>query len=249
MVPLETLPFAIVFLAFAGIVKGATGFGLPLLAVPALANILGPKQAVIIMSIPSFLVGAWMMTQSRAWTMIGKMGPLVWLVVTLLAGTVIGAKILASVDTTYIGVAVGITAITFTLVALRGKPLDLRDHADRLAPVFGAIGGVLNGATNTYGPLIAMYLRAIQLDKLTFVATINLLFTVSGLVQISSFWALGLYSTESLLMSFAACVPIAAGVLLGMRANFLMGQKVFDRVVLAVIFVSGMRLIIGTFWH
>ena len=44
-----------VSLAFAGLVKGVTGFGLPLFATPILAGVFGARQAVVIMSIPAFL--------------------------------------------------------------------------------------------------------------------------------------------------------------------------------------------------
>lgn len=237
----EGLPFAVLALIFAGFVKGATGFGLPLLAVPALANILGPKMAIIMMSIPTLLVGASMAAQTRAWEITGQLGPLRWLIATLLAGTIIGANLLATLDTSVIAIVVGITAMGFTIIAIMGQSLDVRDHAERAAPIFGAIAGILNGATNISGPLIAIYLRCLQLDKRTFVAAINLLFTITGVVQIASYIQLGLYTTESLLLSLGACVPIFIGVGIGMRANFLMGQRLFDRAVLLLIFVSGVR--------
>jgi hypothetical protein len=52
-----------------------------------------------------------------------------------------------------------------------------------------------------------------------------------------------------LFYGFAATVPITLGTVIGMRAHFLMGQRLFDQLVLAVIFVSGVRLIIGTIWR
>ncbi len=246
MLEYEGLHWAVLTLTFAGFVKGATGFGLPLLAVPALANILGPKMAVIIMSIPTLFAGAAMVIQTRSWEVLGSMGPLRWLIVTLVLGTVIGANLLAFLDPTVIGIAVGFTALAFTVIALKGQSIDIRDQAGRLTPIVGMFAGILNGTTNISGPLIAIYLRCLRLDKRTFISAINLLFTCTGLVQIASYLKLGLYSSETLMLSLSACVPIAIGVAVGLRANFLMGQKLFDRLVLALIFISGLRLLIGS---
>jgi uncharacterized membrane protein YfcA len=242
----QGLPWAVLALTFAGFVKGATGFGLPLLAVPALANILGPKMAVIIMSVPTLLAGIGMAVQARSWEVVGKMGPLRWLIGTLVVGTIIGASLLASLDTGIIGLVVGVTAMAFTIVALKGQAIDIRDQAGRLTPFVGTLAGILNGTTNISGPLVAIYLRCLQLDKRTFVGAINLLFTCTGLVQIASYVQLGLYTSESLTLSMGACIPILVGIVIGMRANFLMGQKLFDRAVLVLIFISGLRLILST---
>src|SRR5688572_30427007 len=206
MLEQEGLPWAVLALTFAGFVKGATGFGLPLLAVPALANILGPKMAVIIMSIPTLLAGIAMAVQTRSWEVVGEMGPLRWLIATLVLGTVIGANLLASLDTRIIGLAVGLTAMAFTIIALKGQSIDIRDRAGRLTPIVGTLAGVLNGTTNISGPLVAIYLRCLQLDKRSFIAAINLLFTCTGLVQIVSYLQLGLYTSESLPLSLSACV-------------------------------------------
>lgn len=242
----EGLPWAVLAMTFAGFVKGATGFGLPLLAVPALANILGPKMAVIIMSIPTLLAGVGMAIQTRSWEVIGAMGPLRWLIVTLVIGTVVGANLLAFLDTTVIGVAVGLTAMAFTVIALSGREIDIREQAGRWTPLLGSFAGILNGTTNISGPLVAIYLRCLQLDKRTFISAINLLFTCTGLVQIFAYLQLGLYTSESLTLSLSACVPILIGIVVGLRANFLMGQKLFDRAVLVLIFVSGLRLLLST---
>ncbi|MFN0072335.1 MAG: sulfite exporter TauE/SafE family protein [Chloroflexota bacterium] len=242
----EGLPWAVLALSFAGFVKGATGFGLPLLAVPALANILEPKMAVIIMSIPTLVAGAMMAVQTRSWEVVGSMGPLRWLIVTLVLGTVAGANLLATLDTGVLGLAVGFTSVAFTIIALQGQSLDIRNYAGRLTPVIGLAAGVLNGTTNISGPLIAIYLKCLQLEKRTFVSAINVLFTCTGVVQIISYVQLGLYTSESLVLSLGACLPIFLGVTLGLRANFLMGQKLFDRAVLVLIFISGVRLIVNT---
>ena len=50
------LSILVVGLAFAGLAKGATGMGLPLVATPILASVFGPRMAVVIVTIPITLL-------------------------------------------------------------------------------------------------------------------------------------------------------------------------------------------------
>ena len=57
----EVIRLALVLLVILGsaIVKGAIGFGFPLIAVPLIANILDPRTAVIILSLASLFGNVW----------------------------------------------------------------------------------------------------------------------------------------------------------------------------------------------
>src|SRR5437870_5400985 len=65
-------------LAIAGLAKGATAMGLPLIATPILASVFGPKQAVVIITIPSFVANTILVLQ--AWRVLGYLRTLVPLI-------------------------------------------------------------------------------------------------------------------------------------------------------------------------
>ena len=57
--PLSAIAIVFVCLALGGILKGATGAGAPILAVPALAMLFDVQFAVAIMVMPNLLTNAW----------------------------------------------------------------------------------------------------------------------------------------------------------------------------------------------
>ena len=65
MLPLswEELIVIVAALALGGLLKGVTGVGLPLIAVPVMAGFLGVERAVISMVIPSLVLNAY-----QVWT-------------------------------------------------------------------------------------------------------------------------------------------------------------------------------------
>src|SRR5205823_3584255 len=80
-------------LGVAGLAKGATAMGLPLIATPILASVFGPKQAVVIITIPIFVANTILVLQS--WRVLGYLRTLVPLILANAAGTVVGALLLA----------------------------------------------------------------------------------------------------------------------------------------------------------
>ena len=77
-------------LGIAGLAKGATAMGLPLIATPILASVFGPKQAVVIITIPIFVANTLLVLQS--WRILGYLRTLLPLMVANAAGTVVGAS-------------------------------------------------------------------------------------------------------------------------------------------------------------
>src|SRR5207244_5673950 len=79
----------VVGLGIAGLAKGATAMGLPLIATPILASVFGPKQAVVIITILIVVGNPLLVLQS--WRVLGYLRTLVPLILAHAAGTVVGA--------------------------------------------------------------------------------------------------------------------------------------------------------------
>ena len=64
--PLENLLAMALALGVGGLVKGATGMGLPLVALPILAAFLGVQHAVALMCFPGIITNIWQVWRFRA---------------------------------------------------------------------------------------------------------------------------------------------------------------------------------------
>jgi uncharacterized membrane protein YfcA len=210
--------------------------------VPIIANLLDPRTAIVVMSIPVMCSNFMMLLASRGSRALARrIGVLLG---SLVLGTLAGAQLLATLDLRALSVLIGLTAVVF--VGLHALGANLLIPAKREGPLsigIGLLSGVLGGSTNIYGPVLAAYLHTLRLAKADFVFAITLLFMVGNGTQVLSYLRLGLYSPSVLVLSVLACLPMALGILLGLRLQHRLSARMWNRLVLVVIFLSGLNLL------
>ncbi|HKV43443.1 MAG TPA: sulfite exporter TauE/SafE family protein [bacterium] len=238
--PLQLAVAALVVCA-ASTIKGAIGFGFPLVAVPLLSTILGPRVAVPIIAIPTLLSN--LIVASRT----GRSGfarPLVLLLAGLIVGTVVGAVLITSLDPRVLDVLVGVVAVLYVAATAFRLTLKIPSGAEhRVASIVGVFAGLMGGSTGIFAPLLASYMHFLQLPKREFVFGITLLFFVGNLVQVISYFRLGLYAGPALHAALLACLPMALGTWAGLFLQDRLSPAVFERVVLGVVFLASLNLL------
>ncbi len=246
----EGLRLALVLLAIGGaaVVKGLTGFGFPLVAAPLISIVMDARSAVIILSLVSLFGNLGIMLRG------GGNRPTFWRLAPMIGGlaigTVTGAQFVAAIDPLALGIVVGACTLTFAFVSLLKPELAVPTRLERyLALPMGLGGGMLGGSTSIFAPLIASYLQALHLTKREFVFFVTLLYSVGGVVQVGSYWQLGLYDRNLLLLIAVALIPNALGLALGLRFQNRVDATLFRRLTLAVIFFSGASLVIRGLWR
>jgi uncharacterized membrane protein YfcA len=227
----------------AATVKGAIGFGFPLLATPLISTIWDARQAVLLLSIASFLNNIQIVARgggSRA-----SFGRFLPVLVGVIIGTVGGALLLASVNPRLLGGIVGLAALAFGIVALVRPDLSIPPRLERyLAFPMGLAGGLLGGSTSIFAPALASYTHALHLSKREFVFFLTMLYVVGTGVQVSSYVQLGLYNATVVFLAFASLVPNLLGVSLGFRLQDRIDPKLFRRLVVLVIILTGGSLVL-----
>lgn len=222
-------------------VKGAIGFGFPLLAVPLLSAIMGPKVAIPVVAIPTLMSNFLVVRRGGA----GQASGALWaLLAGTAVGTVAGALLLGAVNPKLAAGLVGGVAVLYVVAtALR---LTLRVPAStvrRAGPAFGLLAGLMGGATGISSPLLASYLHMLRVEKREFVFWITMTFFVVNIVQVATYFRLGLYEGPVLTTALLACAPMAIGTVAGLALQDRLDPKWFERIVLAVVFVASVNLI------
>jgi uncharacterized protein len=242
--PDEAVRLTLVLLVIGGaaVVKGAIGFGFPLIGVPLIANILDPRSAVVIVSVAALVGNVGIVLRgggSRA--TFRRLAPTI---AGLVVGTIGGALLLANVDAALLRAFVGACSLLFTAVSILKPGLAIPARLERyLALPMGLLGGLLGGSTSIFAPAIASYLHALRLNQREFVFFVTLLFMIGGAVQVASYVRLGLYDARLLLIILASCVPNVLGLLAGIRLQDRIDPGLFRRLILGVIFLSGVNLL------
>ena len=241
MPDLPQLLLILVVIAGASTVKGAIGFGFPLVSIPLLSAIIGPRAAVPLIAIPTLLSNVIMVSR-------GSASPasthLMLAIAGLVVGTVAGAAAIKLLDPRHLSILVGAVALGYVVAtAFRLTALVPERAGRRAAPLVGLAAGLMGGATGIFAPLLASYLHLLQLAKRDFVFWLTIMFFVSNAVQVASYAHLGLYAGPVLALALIGCVPMAIGTWSGMALQDRLDPEVFGRVVLAIVFLASLDLL------
>ena len=246
---LDPLRLALILLVIGGGggVKGAIGFGFPLVTVPLTSALWDARHAVLLISFASLVNNVGVVARG------GGSRPTFRRFVLLLAGRVVGtlggALMLASVPASALSIVVGSAALVFVSIALFMPDLGVPPRLERyLALPMGILGGLLGGSTSISGPFIASYTHALKLSKQEFVFFLSLMYLVGSSLQVTSYTALGLYDAATVVTGVVSCLPNLLGVWIGLRIQRRIDHELFRKIVVLVIGVSGASLVVRGLW-
>ena len=237
-------PLPIVALAFlvAGLVKGATGLGLPPVAMAVLVLVMRPVEAASLVVLPSLLANLWQTFDGgRLVALARRLWPLL-LAATLV--TLAGSGWLAAGDGTLASAVLGAVLVLYAASGLVGTPLAIGPRAERwAAPLVGALTGAATAATGVSSVPVTPYLQAIGLERDELIQAMGLSFTVSTIalgVNLSLAHAVPLAPSWPLGTAFAGA---ATGLWVGTRVRRRVDAATFRRVFLVALLGLGLFLL------
>jgi uncharacterized membrane protein YfcA len=230
---------AAIFLA-AYFIRGITGFGSGLLAVPLLALFL-PLQFVVplvlLLDFTASLVIGGLHFKRVQWNEIGILIPF------SIVGVGLGTSLLVNLPQVPMLVALATFVLIFAVRSI------LNIHGERPAPRAWAIpaaltGGTVGGLFGTGGPPYVIYLTHRIRDKGELRATLSALFFAEGLTRIASFLIVGLLMTAQVWGAYLVALPLVLGALyLGGRAHVGLDPTQMTRLVGVLLLVSSVSLL------
>ena len=111
-----------------------------------------------------------------------------------------------------------------------------------LAGVTGVSAGFTTMVANAAGPIMIMYLLAMQLPKLVFMGTSAWFFFVLNLFKVPFSYSLGLINFSSLHISLVLAPFAVLGALTGHVLIHHINQNLFELLALVLTLVAGLRL-------
>lgn len=236
----EILIPALLIVLGAYFIRGITGFGSALIAVPLLAHWLPLQTVVPLILVLDFGAALVMSGGARAhvqWREVMTLLP------STLLGIVIGVTLLVSLPREPLLAALAIFTLAFALrylLNLHGERV-----VSRLWSIPAGLGGGLVGALfGTGGPPYVIYLTHRIRDKSRLRATLSGLFMLDSAFRVVSFLVAGLLST-ALLPLLLACTPVMLLALhIGHRAHIGIGQRQMMLLVGTLLLLSGGSLLL-----
>jgi uncharacterized protein len=224
------------------LVKGVTGIGLPMVAVPLMVQVMPVPTAISLLSVPVLSSNLFQLNDRaevvhaarRFWA----------LLLVMILGVVAGALLLISLDPHLLEILMGALVIALALFYMAKPEVEISPAHERVAsPLVGLAGGLLGGLSSFYGPPLVLYLIALKLPKDRFVLTISLFYFIGQIPLYLMLGASHLFGWSEFLASLALAVPAYFGVQLGQKLRHRLDPALFTRIVLAIQLVSGTSLI------
>lgn len=237
------LIIAIAF-AFGGILKGATGFGAPLFAVPLLAIFFDMPFAVTIFSIPNLIPNIW---QTWSYRKNRPSGAFVLSFATAGGiGAGIGTFLLANVDAETLSRVLGGIIVVYVGFRVLQPNWALSEKLGlRLSFPLGVIAGALQGSAGLSSPVSITFLSLLNLEREQFISTISGFFVALGIVQVPMLVGYGLLTPHNFMLSTLSLLPLIAFMPVGQYLAQHISRERFNQIVLVVLSILSIKLLSG----
>lgn len=207
------IAFCLAVVLAAGFMRGYTGFGFAMAAVPLLALVIPPARAVPFVILMQLMAGIWDWREARQHA---HWRSLPWLMAGAIVGTPLGVLALAAMSADWARLAIAGAVILAVLLMARGFKL-ARMPGHPILIGTGLAAGVLNGIAAMPGPPVIVLYLAGALTIEAGRASLLLFFSVNNLIGAASAGVTGLIPPGTLLLAAAALPVVLAGQWLGRR--------------------------------
>ena len=246
MIVSQVDPFVLLTIAIAlgygGFVKGVTGTGAPLVAIPIIAAFYDVSLAILVMVVPNIAMNVMQVLRYRANIRPAKIAVL--MSVGAIPGMFFGTYLLSSAPQDLLLLGLGLFLVAFLALRLFDPHFQISQRvAIKLSLPTGILGGVMQGAVGTSGPLALLFLSGQNLARPMFIGTASAFYLTNSVIQAPALWGAGLLSLGWIGISTLAMLPVWLGMLSGGRAGQKLSAEAFNRWILVLLAILAVRLI------
>lgn len=229
---------------FAGFVKGAVGFAMPMILVSAFAVFLPQELALAGLILPTLVTNLSQAFRQGVGPAVDTSRTYRRFLIAMVVCIGISAPFAEVIPRTVYLLMLGIPISVFAALQLAGQGLAIRlQHRGRAEWGLGVIGGLYGGVSGNWGPPLLVLLLSTGADKVTMIRAQGVVFLIGALALLASHLATGLLTAQTLGFSAALCVPALVGLYAGYWVQDRLDQQRFRRWTQALLVVTGLNMV------
>lgn len=246
MLALDPIVWTIIVLVavFAGVVKGAVGFAMPMILISGLGTFLPAEVAIAAMILPTVGSNLWQSLRGGLGNAVAATKAHRVYLAIVLTMIVLSAQIVLLVPGNVVFLLIGIPITAFAATQLLGWrpkiPPELRKRAEIAVALFA---GFVGGIAGSWGPPTVLYLTALETPKREAVQIQGVVYGTGSVVLLLAHLNSGVITGERATVSALLCIPAALGMLAGFWLQDRLDQERFRQITLIVLVVAGSNLI------
>jgi len=231
------LCIAIIFVAY--VIKGLSGFGSGLVAIPLLAFFLPLPLIVPVLAMVSYTGTVYQSVSYRRDVVWRDLWPLLPF---SLVGITIALWLLVNADVTVLTLALGIFIFCYAVYSL--LPHNIKAGSRWWAVAAGSSAGLVGALFGTGGPFYVLYLKMRQVTKQQFRATITMIFLVDGAIRLFGYFYSDLFTTKMVILALVLLPVLILAMVIGQHIHIKINDRRFNQVVSTLLLMSGLSLAI-----
>ena len=246
MAHLSPAIFAIVMAValLAGFVKGAVGFGLPMIMMGGLATFVAPQQALAALIMPAFLIN-FIQAFRQGWRpALASTIEYRRFVIAVVVFIAISANFVNVIPEPVFLLILGIPISLYAAMQLAGKSVSLKvEHRARVEWTLGIVSGLYGGVSGIWGPPLLVLLLSLGTEKKESVRVQGVVYLLGAAMLIPAHLHSGVLNRDTLPFSLVLVIPALVGQLIGMQVHDRLDQRLFRRLTQVMLVVVGLNLV------
>ena len=235
------LCIVIIFIAY--VLKGLSGFGSGLVAIPLLAFFLPIPFIVPVLALLSYTGTVYQCISYRKDVVWRDLLPLLPF---SLAGITIALWLLINVNVTVLTFTLGMFIFCYAVYSL--LPHNIKSGSRWWAIAAGSFAGLIGALFGTGGPFYVLYLKMRQVSKQQFRATITMIFLVDGGARMFGYYYSELFTYKMLLLALVLLTVLILAMYVGQHLHIKINDNRFNQVVSILLLVSGLSLAVKSIY-
>jgi len=240
---LELAILVIVVFSIATLLKGWSGFGTNLIAIPVLAIYLGYDyiEAVVIVLTLNFFINVAMLIENKKFN-VKSLEKIKLLILFGVIFHIVGLMLLKGLDTDILKIVAGSLIILTVINKAFNFKFTIKNKEKYYIPV-GILSGLFNGMAGLGGLPVLLLLSNSDMEKEDFKSTLISYFFMMSIISIITFTIGGFYTSFILLNIGIVMVFAISGAMLGVYLSRRVSDKGFQTGMLFVLFFMGASMI------
>ncbi|MGN0102373.1 MAG: sulfite exporter TauE/SafE family protein [Dietzia sp.] len=240
---MDLIAVAVVCVAVASVIGGATGFGTSLIATPLMLTAgIGLAETVTVNLVVALITRVGVTVQLRehiTWRRVAVLGA------ASMPGAWLGVQTVTLLPEQHLTPAAGVVTILCGLAMALPTRRTARPPSAALTATVGAIGGYFSTTTSLNGPPVVLLLGRAKIPPMGFIADLAGYFVITSLVSLALLWSGTGIDLPGLWPLLAAC--IVAGVAanqVGIAIARRLPTHLFRSAVIALVVIAGLLTIV-----
>lgn len=231
--------FILLIIFISGLVKGTTGFGFALFALPLLVHFIPVKNLVPLLTLFNMTSSIQIVIQTRQLKLTKR---IIFLSLAGISGIIMGSLVLKFISELWLEFLCATMLITVSILFLTGYRFNIK-KVKRGSLIAGSISGLLGGSTSISGPPLALFLTSLKMDTLHFRFTFAWFSIITSVVAMLDYLKIGIVHIE-VIKIYAISIPILLiSIAVGKWISGKVSQQMFYKVTLILTLMAGIFLL------